>query len=385
MPPSVPANRPPFLSDFSASDRQLFDKTLEQRKLEAQKAGEAKGAKAARARESAAKAMRDALGATNHRALREFMQQQRQALRDSLQPPKGLGQDAGKLRGAMARKADVTLRRLGVDKAKLAGIAAKYHEALDALHPAVKATSGFHLRDNLKKWQGLSKLHATPLDWGVLGDIEPDPNDPHRWFLFQPPFFGFNFKFVPVHNEHFIVDRLHHLDPGAGLVGHEVTMDTPDDVDDFDYASGQADTQIAFGFVPPKTGVIEVLIDAQNVECRHELRTEDRWGWSGSKTSQINYLSLDVLHPNTPNISLAEMSVFVKKADDDSFTVENHLTQGDHYFAQLRSSGSLPAGQSVVVCIGTRNFDKSGANDVEIHSKSIFRWFIRSVEVRVMP
>jgi uncharacterized membrane-anchored protein YjiN (DUF445 family) len=172
MPPSVPANsRVPFLSNFSASDRQLFDKTLQQRKLEARQAGEARAAKAARARESAAKAMRDALGATNHRALREFMQQERQALRDSLQPPKGLGQDASKLRQAMARKADATLRRLGVDKAKLAGIAAKYHEALDALQPAVKATQGFHLRGNLKKWQALSKLHAVPLNWGTSSPI----------------------------------------------------------------------------------------------------------------------------------------------------------------------------------------------------------------------
>jgi hypothetical protein len=377
--------RLPFLANFSAADRQLLDKTLEQRSAEAQKAADAHAAKAMRARDSAVKAMRDTLGATNRRALQELMAAERKTLRDSMQPPAGLGQNGRKLRGAMARKADAALRRLGADKAKLSAIAANYHEALSNVAPPRKSVPGLHLRNNLKKWQGLSKLHAVPLDWGVLGDIEPDPNDPHRWFVFQPPFFGFNFKFVPVFNDHFIVDRLHHLDPRAGLVGHQVTMDTPDDVDDFDYASGEADTQIAFGFVPPATGVIEVLIDAQNVECRHELRTEDRWGWSDSRTSQINYLSLDVLHPNTPNISLAEMSRFVKVTDEDTSTVQNNLILGDHYFAQLRSSGPLPAGRSVVICIGTRSFDKSGANDVEIHSKSIFRWFIRSVEVRVLP
>jgi hypothetical protein len=375
-----------FLTDFSAADRQLAEKMLEQRSVQAQEAASAQAVKAGRAREAAAKSLRDSLGAADSRALRDLLRSERAALVQSLQPPAGLELDAQGARRARGRRMETGLRRLGVDKAKLAAIAAKYHEALDALMPRPKATPGFHLRSNLSKWQGLSKWHAVPLDWGMLGDIEPDPNDPHRWFLFQPPFFGFNFKFVPVHNEHFVVDRLHHLDPRAGLVGHEVTMDTPDDVDDFDYASGQVDTQIAFGFVPPVTGVIEVLIDAQNLECRHELRTEDRWGWSSSKTSQINYLSLDVLHPNTPNISLAELSVFSKKTEgDDTYTVENHLTLGDHYFAQLRSSGSLVAGQSVVICIGTRAFDKSAANDVEIHSKSIFRWFIRSVEVRVLP
>jgi hypothetical protein len=384
--PVLANSRIVFPSNFSAAERQLAEKMLEQRRTQAQEAAAAQHAKAARAREAAAKSMRDTVGATNFQALREFLQAERASLVQSLQPPAGLRQQVHAIRKSHARKAETGLRRLGVDKAKLAAISGRYHEAIGALMPEPKATAGFHLRSNLKKWQGLSKLHAVPLDWGVLGDIEPDPNDPHRWFLFQPAFFGFNFKFVPVHNEHFVVDRLHHLDPRAGLVGHEVTMDTPDDVDDFDYASGQVDTQIAFGFVPPVTGVIEVLIDAQNVECRHELRTEDRWGWSSSNTSQINYLSLDVLHPNTPNISLAEMSVFAKKTGgDDTYTVENHLVLGDHYFAQLRSSGSLVAGQSVVICIGTRSFDKSAANDVEIHSKSIFRWFIRSVEVRVMP
>jgi hypothetical protein len=383
--PVLTNSRIVFPADFSATARQLAEKMLEQRRTQAQEAAAAQHAKAARAREAAARSLRDTVGASNLGALRDFLQAERAALVQSLQPPGGLGQQVSSLRQARGRKAEASLRRLGVDKAKLAAIAGKYRETIDALLPAPKATPGFHLRGNLKKWQGLSKLHAVPLDWGVLGDIEPDPNDPHRWFLFQPAFFGFNFKFVPVFNEHFVVDRLHHLDPRAGLVGHEVTMDTPDDVDDFDYASGQVDTQIAFGFVPPATGVLEVLIDAQNVECRHELRTEDRWGWSGSKTSQINYLSLDVLHPNTPNISLAEMSVFVKDTADDTYTVQNNLVLGDHYFAQLRSSGPVPVGQSVVICIGTRNFDKSGANDVEIHSKSIFRWFIRSVEVRVMP
>lgn len=386
MQSSVLANsRVPFLSDFSTADRQIVEKALQERAQLAQSAADRQAARAERARDAAAKALRDSLGAGGHKALREFLQAERAALVQALQPPAGLGKTAVSLRRARSRKAEAALRGLGADKAKLAAIAAQYHEALAGVGPEPKSTPGFHLRGNLKKWRGLSKLHAATFDWDTLGDIEPDTSDPHRWFVYQPPFFGFNFRWVPVHNDHFVVDRLHHCDPAAGLVGHEVTMDTPDDVDDFDYASGQADTQIAFGFVPPKMGVIEVLIDAQNVECRHELRTEDRWGWSGLKTSQINYLSLDVLHPNTPNISLAQMSAFVKDTADDTFTVQNNLVLGDHYFAQLRSSGPLPVGRSVVVCIGTRSFDKSGANDVDIHSLSRFRWFIRSVEVRVMP
>lgn len=377
----------PLLAKLSAADRQLADKAMEQTAAQARQAAEAQSAKMARAKEAAGKALRDALGAKNYRSLREALQAEKRALQAALQPPHGLGQDAALLRRAGRKKTDALLRRLGGDKAKLQAIGQKFRAAVEGLapEPGTKVTPGFHTGGNIATWQGLSPFHKRPQPWSHWPDIDIEPADPHRWFAFQPPFFGFNFKFVPVHNSHFVVDRIHHCDPSAALVGHQVTMDINGDTDDFDYASGQADTQIAFGFVPPVAGLIEVLIDAQCVECRHELRTEDCWGWSDSTTSQTNYLSLQVLHPNTPAPSLAEMSRFSKSTDDDTFTVTQNLILGDHYFAQLRSSGPLPAGQSVVICVGTRSFDISGANDVEIHSKSIFRWFIRSIEVRVLP
>ncbi len=384
MVPSVIAgNRFPLLSDLPAADRQLAERMLHERHAQAQDSLAAQVARVQRAKERAARLLRDALGATGQRSLQEFMQDEQRAALATRQP-QGAASAPDALRKARARRGDALLRRLGVERKKLIDVAAKFHETVDEIAPEPKAGVGLHTRSNLKKWRELSALHTAPLPWGTLGDIEPDERDPHRWFLFQPPFFGFNFRFVPVRSSNFVVDRIHHLDPGAALVGHQVTMDI-DVVDDHDYASGQADTQIAFGFVPPVAGLIEVLIDAQCVECRHELRTVDRWGWSNSTTSQINYLALEVLHPNTPHISLAEMSRFVKKTADDTFTVVNNLLLGEHYFAQLRSSGPLPAGRSVVICVGTRSFDKSGANDVEIHSKSVFRWFIRSVEIRVLP
>jgi hypothetical protein len=35
--------------------------------------------------------------------------------------------------------------------------------------------------------------------------------------------------------------------------------------------------------------------------------------------------------------------------------------------------------------VGTRTFDITRANDVEVHSKSNFQWWIRSAEIRVVP
>jgi hypothetical protein len=37
------------------------------------------------------------------------------------------------------------------------------------------------------------------------------------------------------------------------------------------------------------------------------------------------------------------------------------------------------------VTVGTRTFDICRANDMELHSRTNFQWFISSVEVRVAP
>ncbi|NJP34521.1 hypothetical protein [Micromonospora thermarum] len=207
---------------------------------------------------------------------------------------------------------------------------------------------------------------------------------PHRWEVHRPPFFGFNFGFVPVRNDNFVVDRVNTLNPSLGDVGISITMDDSD-AGDFDYASGDGFSSVAFSFTPPTSGLVEVLIDAQSVLATHHLETEDEWGWSDSKTSQQNSLMLDVLHPDVAEPSYAEMSVFVEEEDEDATHDREYLTRGAHYFAHLFSAGPVPAGEPVIVYAGTRSFDKSGTNDVAIHSESDFRWFISSVEVRISP
>jgi hypothetical protein len=79
------------------------------------------------------------------------------------------------------------------------------------------------------------------------------------------------------------------------------------------------------------------------------------------------------------------MSTFTLKTDDDESVHRENLTCGQHYFAQLFSSEPVPAGQSVVVTVGARSFDLSGANDVSIRSRAHFEWFISSIEVGIAP
>ncbi|MEV1143719.1 hypothetical protein [Micromonospora sp. NPDC049799] len=369
-------------SHFPAKAQRLADAAAEEREQRLGKITKKRSSKAAKLSADAGDRLQRLLGDDNWTDLRQLMQQERLTFRDLLQPPQGLRSPYNELNEARKHKADAFMRSRDIRREAIVAIATDYHEAVaDVFTADENITAGFHLSSNLDKWLGLSPFHEHALPWGVY---EPDDSGPHRWELFRPPFFGFNFGFVPVHNDNFVVDRIHTLNPPVGDVGISITMDNGD-AGDFDYASGDGFSSIAFAFVPPTTGLVEVLIDAQCVEATHRLETEDEWGWSNSRTGQRNFLMLDVLHPNVSEPSYAEMSVLDEATDDDESFLQEKLTRGAHYFAQLFSAGPVPAGQSVVVCAGTRSFDKSGTNDVAIHSTSDFRWFISSVEVRVSP
>jgi hypothetical protein len=212
-----------------------------------------------------------------------------------------------------------------------------------------------------------------------------DPNDPHRWFLFQPPFFGFLFDEDVITSDNFTTDRLMFLHPPSGLVGNECRMDCSD-AGSFDLAHIIGEAQIAFAFTPPTTGLIEVLIDAQSTFDTHNVSFDDEFGFSEAWCNQHSYLMMDVLHPNVPESSLALMSTMSKETGGDDLTAsQENLGRGQHFFAQLFSSGPVPAGQRVIVTAGARTFDICRADDMELHSRSNCQWFISSVEVRIAP
>ena len=376
----------PFLNHFPEDDRQRAEEALrrtEERRLEE---ADARSRKAEELTENLRRQVHDLLGAEKIGELRETMKRERLAFRALRQPPVDPERDDRTLNTSRKQRVDDLLRKTGANPEQLKKIGSESGEGLrEILTPSDgRVTDGYHLPMNLDKWTRLSPLHTSPLPWGTLAP-EDDPSNPHRWFLFRPPFFGFLFRFAPQASSHFRVDRQLFLHPATGLVGNEATMDC-DDAGDFDYASATAEAQIAFSFEAPATGLVEVLIDAQSTIGTHDLRMEDEWGWSSSWTHQNNYLMMNVLHPNVPEPSLALMSHFKAEfSGDDAAHHRENLTRGQHYFAHLFSAGPVPAGQSVVVTVGTRTFDITRANDVEVHSRSNFQWFINSVEVRIAP
>jgi hypothetical protein len=158
-----------------------------------------------------------------------------------------------------------------------------------------------------------------------------------------------------------------------------------DDAGNWNVAHVIGEAQIAFAFTPPIAGVIEVLIDAQSTIGKHSLSIQDEFGFSDAWCNQHNFMMMNVLHPNVPEHSLAAMSSFSRETGGSDVSAGQSLTPGQHYFAQLFSTGPVPKGQSVIITAGTRSFDICYSNDMELHSHTNFQWFISSVEVRISP
>lgn len=376
----------PFLTTFSPKARALAERAFVEQEDRRRKASELRGRQAGQLVERVQRQMHNLLGTQKFRQLRDAIKAERLALRDRMQPPAGLKRDLVKEKRAAKQRIDALQRRLGLNRSKLKEII----RAADARIESVfspddgRTVQGYNLRNNFDRWTKLSPLHTFPLPWTPVVP-EDDPNDPHRWFLFRPPFFGFLFSDDFVTSDNFRADRLLYLHPPSGLVGNEATMDC-DDADDIDLAHVIGEAQIAFAFTPPVTGLIEVLIDAQSTIATHSLVIDDEFGFSDAWCNQHNFLMMNVLHPNVPEPSLAQMSSMSRESGGGDVTAnEEHLTRGGHYFAQLFSSGPVPAGQTVIVTAGTRTFDICFTNDMELHSRTNFQWFISSVEVRIAP
>lgn len=362
----------------------MAEKAIRQQEQRQRKADESRRRKADAQAENLRRGLHDLLGAKGVAELREGIRRERLAFCDLWQPPEGLERDYDVQRKASQRKIDALVRKLGASPEKLRKVREPFQSRLeDVLAATGKVVPGYHLPGNLATWMKLSPLHRFPLPWGTLVPHD-DPSDPHRFFLFRPPFFGFLFRFLPETDDNFRLDRRHFLAPSAGLVGNEVTMDC-DDAGNIELAWATAEAQIAFAFEAPIAGVVEVLIDAQSTLATHHVEFEDEFGFSDASCNQSNFLMMNVLHPNVTEPSLAEMSKFKSKSDgDNKLDFRENLARGQHFFAQLFSSGPVPPGHTIVT-VGTRNFDRALTNDMEVHSVSNFQWFINSVEVRIAP
>jgi hypothetical protein len=314
--------------------------------------------------------IRDVLGADNWLALRRRMRDENVSFRNLLQPPAEPTANYDKLSAARKENVQKYLDGLNVDTGKLRAIYRDVSAGVQELLPVTDVPSG----------------HATWLNSEDIDEVRTtqtlSDTRSSAWQAFRPPFTGWQQGFNHWTSSGFRVSRVHNRNESTGFVGQDLRLDN-NDASDFDNGWGEVDTQIAFWYRPPITGLVEVIVEARCGRGLHEVRISDEWGTSDSSTSQENLLMMHVLHPNVAGASFGWMSRFSVRTDNSGFFQREYLTPGGVYSARLFSDGPIPANQPVVIRAGTRSKDGSITNDMEINSLSVFRWSVQAVYVRV--
>lgn len=221
-------------------------------------------------------------------------------------------------------------------------------------------------------------------DAKVTGTIQLDeieqPPDQNPWVTFTPPYTGYASGYSEGANG-YRLGRSSLSDPAAGQVGLIITLDDTNSGES-DYGFVNTASQVSVWFQAPIAGLVEVVIDAQCGEARHELRLENQWGFSDSSTTQRHLLMMQVFNPNVRHLSFSLASEFEHNGDDDDSFDEQHLLPGQDVHARLISDGAIRAGELVMISAGCRTEDESHANDMEIHSKYVNIFMVHQTRER---
>lgn len=367
---SQSVRRLPFLDDFSPQHRKTLETALNQQQERQRETRQSWVKRVDQASKDIHRKFRDLLGRDKLRELQNAIKRERLSFRERLQPPAGLQREYAKEQKASNQRIDAFVKKLGGNPKQLRALGIEHGQRLRHIFSAADE-------------------RVLPVHWQQPGQSFYPPGDgpdPHRWFVFQPPFFGFLFRFWDVWSDNFRVDRKLFLDPSTGFVGNEITLDCQDgDIDDS--AAAVADTQVAFPFEPLTAGILHAIVDAQFLKGTHDVEVRDDFGFSSASGHQINYLILSVLQstePDTMAFAVEPLFKWGTEGDDLSLQSQN-LIYLQHYRADFYSSAPVRGGQPLIVTVGTEDYDYGAAHNMDLHSDSNFQWCINSVQVRVEP
>jgi hypothetical protein len=362
----------PTHPDVPLSAHQQAEETAREYAKQDALANECRAQQAREITQSVAREVRDLIGADNYLKFRHLLWSERIKTRNLMQPPEGLALDLRLLARARKERGNAYIQKLGVAPERFAEVVQVGRKKL------------YDVLDWHSSYRELAKVYASAKFLDLFGDFLHD--EVQAITVVQPPYGGWQsgWHFNNYGSDDFRGGHQDFIDAVAGLAGHEVTLDN-DDASDVDFAQAIADAQIAFWYLPPATGIVEVTLEVQSLQSAHHLCTDDEWGWSDSNTKQTNLLMMHVMHPNVSGPSFADASFFEWDTDDSECVDRQFIPSGAHFFTRLTSSGAVPAGQWVVIRAGTRTLHQSFTNDVEIHSLSRFQYLLRSVAVRITP
>jgi len=143
------------------------------------------------------------------------------------------------------------------------------------------------------------------------------------------------------------------------------------------WASAYHDTEMGFWYKTKRYGQVEVWIEAEAADVRHNLDIWDNWGWSDSYVSQNHYLTLRVGNARRS----ANMSWFWRDGYTDGHWQERYLSENGIYWAHLSSVQNFPQNSWVFIWIGCRTHSWCESNDVAMDCVPVARWFIKSVSI----
>jgi|GEM_PF-2443678 len=326
---------------------------------------EARALEAVRARY--VRQVRRALGATRYERYRATLAELRAEQAAALHPPRGPKLSLARLAalGDRRRRASAALqRKLGLKVSALKAIGLQAQARIDkTLAP-------------LTKGKGAVAKLVLPNDV-PMKVLEGSMDFPA---VVAPPYEGWGtwYEWNPLGA--FTNQVVDHTNKDTGQVGNSNGISIHD-ASDIDICSADFRTSIGFWFKMPKTGLVEVWIEAQLGTGLHDCHLDDEWGVSDATSRQWSYLTLQTWGTPDGALRLAEMSSFYEVGCSDGDWSIQFLTSGSTYWAHLVSDVVYAKDAWVYVDIGVHNRNYVYTNDVEDDSRVDFNWFIPSVTV----
>jgi hypothetical protein len=272
----------------------------------------------------------------------------------------------------------IAAQKAGVDLSALKGI---HDHAYQQIGRFVKGYDRFRPHETVVG-SITDIISQPPIIWFPL----PDPD---KEKLFYPPFGGSwdRFEQNQASGDGAIVANNSYLDGTARLGSKLVARNH--DASDVDLICAYRETGYLVRFKTLRTGILQVKADLSALICRHNISTDDEWGWSDFHATTRGRLVLAVFW-NWEDVDPAnEVSDqwFVAgldcSGDGESFPGESvQAVPGERRIINLFTTMAFPANQKVWVYVGLSDQIWAFLNDVSIDISIDSAWLLNSLAIR---
>jgi len=292
------------------------------------------------------------------------------ALRQHIERPKGPGTQPESQSEMLARRADRKARvRALLDELKVS------QDQIHAVNAGSRAKIARTIPPPPKTEDG--QIVTTVGPYEVPSEIREGRGNP--WTIQRPPFpewwwyrtgwtsgFGFSPELL--------------VNQNSGMVGNVNHLyDT--DASDFDHAQIEFGTSVAFWYLMPRNGRLDIWIEAHSDAALHQLSLVDEFGTSDAFSWQEDYLAAKCDGLANDPWQKALTSWFKFDGDTEGSWSNTYIPFGTIRWAHLVSQNWFPKDSWVQIRAGTITWHRATTNDMEIWSTLRFQWTIRSVWV----